>query len=317
MRKQVIYFLLMPDTLLMDLAGPADAFLFANRHQKNIHFELRFIGATSQINSSIGLQLGPLLALPDKLEGDATLVIPGMVGMQFDYQEPNIATSISWMRTHIKQQRVVCICAGALPAAQAGLLKGRQATTHHAHCQDLATIDSSIQIEENRIFVQDGNVFTSAGVTAGIDLALHLISDLVSPQTAIAVARAMVVYLRRSGNDPQLSPWLKYRNHLHPVVHRVQDIILKNPAHPWNLDDLAAQAFTSTRHLTRLFKQHAEVSVQDYLTSLRLSLADQMLSQTTWSIERVAEAAGFGSVRQFRRVWQHTYQSPPSQHKRH
>jgi transcriptional regulator GlxA family with amidase domain len=102
---------------------------------------------------------------------------------------------------------------------------------------------------------------------------------------------------------------------LHPIVHRVQEAIIKNPAHDWNLNQLAAKACTSTRHLTRLFKEHTAISVQDYVSSLHLSLAEQLLAQTDWSIERVADAAGFGSARQFRRVWQNNFDSAPSQHR--
>ncbi|AZP12987.1 GlxA family transcriptional regulator [Undibacterium parvum] len=315
MRKQSIYFLLLPETMLSDLAGPADAFLFANRHQTEVEFELEFISALPEIRCSIGLSLGPLSALPDTLAEDAIVVLPGLVGMQFDYAGAADQLSLSWLKNIIQpQHRLICICSGALTAAHAGLLRGRRATTHHSHCADLAAIDASILVEENRIFVEDGNICSSAGVTAGVDLVLHLISGITSPQTAIAVARAMVVYMRRSGNDTQLSPWLRHRNHVHPVVHKVQEVLIKDPAHAWDLTQLAELACTSTRHLSRLFSLYAEISVQEYLSSLRLSLADQLLSQTDWSVERVAEAAGFGSPRQFRRVWQSAYATPPSAH---
>lgn len=317
MSQKNVYFLLLPETMLSDLAGPADAFLFANRQQTEIEFVLHFISALPEITCSIGLVLGPLSALPDTLEDDALLVLPGLVGMQFTYAGEADITSLKWLKSTVQpQHRVMCICSGALTAAHAGLLRGRRATTHHAHCADLTVIDASILVEQNRIFVEDGNICTSAGVTAGLDLALHLISGMCSPQTAIAVARAMVVYMRRSGNDSQLSPWLMHRNHIHPVVHKVQDVLIKDPAHPWDLPQLGQIACTSTRHLGRLFSQYAGISVQDYLSSLRLSLADRLLTQTDWSIERVAEAAGYGSARQFRRVWQSAHATPPSAHPR-
>ena len=99
---------------------------------------------------------------------------------------------------------------------------------------------------------------------------------------------------------------------MHRSVHKAQDLMSHDPAHPWQLEELANKIGTSTRHLTRLFKEHTQISVHDYLNSLRLNLADQLLTQNRWSIERVAEAAGFGSARQFRRVWQAKYQTPPS-----
>ncbi|MFZ6720980.1 GlxA family transcriptional regulator [Undibacterium sp. Ji49W] len=312
-RRQPVYFLLLPDTLLLDLAGPADAFLFANRYQQDIRFELIFISPTDSINCSIGLQLSSLLPLPDVLEDNAILVLPGLSGDKVQHTKGEAQIAIQWLHQHVHaRHKLICICSGALLAAYAGLLNGRKVTTHHSHYQDLASIDSSIRVEENRIFVEDGTVSTSAGVTAGIDLALHTISELAGPLAASAVARNLVVYMRRSGNDPQLSPWLKYRNHLHPAVHKVQDAITKDPSHAWTLQELASVACTSTRHVTRLFKLHTAISVQTYLTSLRLSLAGKFLSDTDWSIERIAEASGFGSARQFRRVWHQHFASPPS-----
>jgi len=312
-RIQPVYFLLLQDTLLLDIAGPADALLFANRYQDEVRFEMHFISPQQSVSSSVGLQLGPLQALPEQLAADAILVLPGLIGGNEVYLLPDAQIAIKWLSKKVLlNHRVICICSGALMAAHAGLLSGHRATTHHNHCHELADIDSSIKIEENRIFVEDGRISTSAGVTAGIDLALHLVSELTSPLAASAVARNLVVYMRRSGNDPQLSPWLKYRNHLHPIVHKMQDAMVKDPAYPWNLTELANIACSSTRHATRLFKLHAEVSIQTYLNSLRLSLATKFLANTDWSIERIAEAAGFGSARQFRRIWNIHFTAPPS-----
>ncbi|GGC99109.1 hypothetical protein GCM10011396_53310 [Undibacterium terreum] len=184
-KRHTVYFLLLPDTLLIDMAGPADALLFANRYQKDIHFDLKFISPFPQIRSSVGLLLGELAPLPDELEADAILILPGLVGMEFHYDTPEEKAAIRWLRQQVKpSNRLICICSGALLAAHAGLLSNHAATTHHDHCKDLANIDSSIRVEENRIFVEQGMVSTSAGVTAGIDLALHLISQLAGPLTA-------------------------------------------------------------------------------------------------------------------------------------
>ncbi|MDP1978005.1 GlxA family transcriptional regulator [Undibacterium sp.] len=312
-RIQEVYFLLLPDTLLLDVAGPADALLFANRYQDEVRFEMRFISPQQSIDSSVGLRLGPMQPLPAKLDANAILVLPGLIGGNEVYTLPDAQVAITWLAQHFQAaHRLVCICSGALLAAHAGLLSGHRATTHHNHCLELTSIDSSIKVEENRIFVEDGRICTSAGVTAGIDLALHLINELAGPLTASAVARNLVVYMRRCGNDSQLSPWLKYRNHLHPAVHKMQDAMVKDPAHPWNLAELASIACSSSRHATRVFKLHTEVSIQAYLTSLRLSLASKFLANTDWSIERVAESSGFGSARQFRRIWNMHFPAPPS-----
>ncbi|VTR45591.1 transcriptional activator FtrA [Serratia fonticola] len=117
----------------------------------------------------------------------------------------------------------------ALLAAQAGLLDGYHCTTHHAVIDRLRQQAPAALVKENRIFVEDRGVFTSAGITAGIDLALHLVNQYCGADRALEVAREMVVYFRRSGDDPQLSPWLRYRNHLHPAVHRAQDVMAAEP----------------------------------------------------------------------------------------
>jgi transcriptional regulator GlxA family with amidase domain len=122
----------------------------------------------------------------------------------------------------------------------------------------------------------------------------------------------MVVYMRRTGADPQLSPWLEGRNHLHPGLHRAQDAIAADPARPWTIPELAALANTSPRHLTRLFQIHAATSPLDYIHRLRVALARELLTSSTLDLERIAERSGFGSTRQLRRVWTKYHTMPPS-----
>ena len=122
--------------------------------------------------------------------------------------------------------------------------------------------------------------------------------------------------MRRTGGDPQLSPWLAHRNHLHPVVHRAQDAILADPARDWTLESIADVACTSVRHLSRLFRDEAGVTVLAYLHRIRLALAREHLATTGWSMERVAERAGFSSAHQMRRVWRQHETRPPSEVRR-
>jgi transcriptional regulator GlxA family with amidase domain len=143
---------------------------------------------------------------------------------------------------------------------------------------------------------------TSAGITAGIDLALHLIAEECGESLAASVAEDMVVYLRRSPRDPELSPFLLHRRHLHAVVHRVQDAIIAKPDRDWDMPALAAVGHATERHLLRLFTEHAGVSPLDYLRSIRLERARQVLEGGT-SVTRAAEIAGFRSALQLRRAW--------------
>jgi transcriptional regulator GlxA family with amidase domain len=308
---QPVYFVLLPGTLLLELAGPADALRLANRYQRDVRFVLTFLGPSPAVPTSIGVALSGLEQLPDTLPDNAMIVVPGVVTAMAVSGARRAAAR--WLRTVARPtHRLLFICAGALVAADAGLLQGRQCTTHHEDCDELRNLVPSARVLDNRLYVTDGNVSTSAGVTAGLDLMLAVIADMVGPNCAVAVARHMVVYTRRTGADPQLSPWLDGRNHLHPGLHRAQDAIAADPAHPWTIAELAALANTSPRHLTRLFHGHAATSPLDYIHRLRVALARDLLTRSTLNLTHVAERSGFNSTRQLRRVWTKYNAMPPS-----
>ena len=310
--EQPVYFVLLPGTLLVDLAGPADAVRLANRYQRQVRFATSFVGPAPAVSTSVGITLADLGPLPDALPGNAMVVVCGTVTeMSAPPARHLVAT---WLRHVAKpSQRLVFICAGALVAAEAGLLDGRSCTTHHEDCDELRSLAPNARVLDNRLYVVDGNVYTSAGVTAGLDLMLALIAEIANPKCAVAIARHMVVYARRTGADPQISPWLEGRNHLHPGLHRAQDAIAADPARAWTAAELAAVAQTSARHLTRLFQSHAAMSPLDYVHRLRVALARELLTNSTLDLERVAARSGFASSRQLRRVWNKYNALPPSQ----
>ena len=175
--------------------------------------------------------------------------------------------------------RLLTVCVGTLLAADAGLLGRRQVTTHHEHLDTLAALAPQAQVCANRVFVVDGPVWSSAGITAGIDLALHCIGDVCGDAVAAAVAETMVVFQRRGADDPQRSPLLDGRNHLHPAVHRVQNAVCERPGHDWDVPALAAVAHVTPRHLARLFKDHAGISPRDYVERIRSGLAEQAIAR--------------------------------------
>jgi transcriptional regulator GlxA family with amidase domain len=204
------------------------------------------------------------------------------------------------------------VCDGALLAGRAGLLDGYNCTTHHASCAKLAAVAPHARVLDNRLFVEDRDRFSSAGVTAGVDLMLHLVSVWAGPAAALAAARTLVVYMRRGPYDPQLSPWLEGRSHLHPVVHRAQDAIAADPARDWSLAALGQAAGASPRNLSRLFMAHAGQTVTDAINRGRVALARDLIGQTGLGMEQVAERAGFSSARHLRRVWRHYHPAAPS-----
>jgi transcriptional regulator GlxA family with amidase domain len=311
-----------PQTLLLDVAGPIEVLRKANQIQERIRFDVRYVGPSERVTSSIGLAIGGIDALPPVLPDGAILVLSGSAdevlptarsGPETTDRHADEAAIVAWLKDVVRPGvTLVSICSGALLAARAGLLDGYECTTHFGSCEELARIAPKARVVENRLYVEDGERLTSAGVTAGIDLMLHLVARLVDAACAVTVARFLVVYLRRGGSDPQLSPWLEGRNHVHPVIHRVQDAIAAEPTRAWTLAALARKAGASPRHLSRLFNDHAGMSVPDYVSRLRIAVARELLGQTRLDMERVAERAGFGSTRQLRRAWSRFYASPPS-----
>ena len=306
-----LYILLPPGVLLLDVAGPAEVFYFANRYQQEQRFLLHFIAPQRSVISAIGL---PLAAepLPTTLPEGAILLLPGMSGEEPQWQDPANQQLLAWLALHGRRSHLlVTICAGALLAARAGLLAGHSCTTHHSHCQQLGRLEPAARVAENCLYVQDGWLWSSAGVTSGIDLALCLLEHLTSAQCAAMVARNMVVYLRRNGEQSQFSPWLSWRNHLHPAVHRVQDALAADPARDWDLARVAELACVTPRHLTRLFRQQAGITLMDYLGELRLALAEPLLRQH-YSLEQVAERIGLSGASQLRRLWQRLRTGTPA-----
>lgn len=318
-----VYVLLPPRLLLLDVAGPLEVLRRANELQATVRFDVHYIGCSPSLRTSIGLTVAEIEPLPAQLPAGTWLVVAGEVDRIIStrtqhglrrheadaWQEQTI---VGWLKRAVHtEHRVICICSGALLAARAGLLDGHACTTHYLSCAELAKLAPRAKVIENRLYVEDGACFTSAGVTTGVDLMLHLIAAAIGHKYAVAIARYLVVYLRRSGNDPQLSPWLEGRNHTHPAVHRVQDAVAAEPTGSWTVVRLARVSGVSPRHLSRLFHEHTGMSLVDYCNRLRIALAHELLSHTRLGMEHVAERAGFTSSRQLRRVWRRLYKTAP------
>jgi transcriptional regulator GlxA family with amidase domain len=324
-----VYVVIPPRLLLLDVAGPLEVLRWANHVQTATRFEVHYVGPSPSLQTSIGIALTAIEPLPRSLPEGAWVVLAGDVEhvmMAGGLTGPGKSRAdaideeaiVDWLRGSIRPgHKLISICSGALLAGRAGLLDGRACTTHHSCCAELARLAPKARVLENRLYVEDDDCCTSAGITTGIDLMLHIISQFTDQSCAVAVARYLVVYLRRSGADPQLSPWLEGRNHIHPAVHRVQDAIASDLTKAWTLSRLARIAGVSNRHVSRLFHEHVGMSIADYSNRLRIALAQELLSQTRLDMERVAERAGFGSSRQLRRAWRRLYPTSPRQARTH
>jgi len=322
-RQIPVFVVLPPRLLLLDIAGPLEVLRQANRVQTAVHFNVHYVGPSRSLLTSIGITLNSVRPLPDKLPTGAWIVLAGDVEHvmlcgggsgpgKSPADEADEQAIVAWLKESIRPgHKLISICTGALLAAQAGLLDGQACTTHHLSCRELASIAPKARVLENRLYVEDGDRYSSAGITAGIDLMLHLVHQSTGQSCAVAIARYLVVYLRRSGADPQLSPWLEGRNHIHPAVHRVQDAIASDLKRSWTLPALARIGGASDRHLSRLFHEHVGTTIAEYKNRLRVALAHQLLRETDLDIERIAEQAGFGSSRHLRRAWRKVYKTPP------
>jgi transcriptional regulator GlxA family with amidase domain len=307
-----VWLVLTPNVLMLDYAGPAEALRMARDMGGTI--DLHVCGPTTEMPTSLPTHLSGVEPLPAVLPQNSLVLVAGNSNEVEDYATEDAQQVVLWLKTVVRDEpRIASICSGALLLAKAGLLAGRRCTTHHTLIDDLREADPTALVEADRVFVDDGLVLTSAGITTGIDLALHIIEQHAGAELAARVSRRLVMYQRRGAHDPQISPWLAHRNHMHPAVHRAQDAISKDPAHPWTVQELAAAACVSPRHLSRIFPAYAGVGVVAYQQQLRIAKAKEVLvRQPQWPMDQVAEHCGFGSARDFRRVWQRFEAEPPT-----
>lgn len=320
MARRIPLFVVVPPRLLMlDIAGPIEAVRRANVEQDAVRFDVVHVSPRARMMTSIGLAIADLAPLPAELPDDALILVGGNVtaltlggddASARDHRDEQAI--VTWLARAVRPcHTLITICSGALLAGRAGLLDGYDCTTHHLCCAELAAIAPRARVIDDRLYVEDGPRYSSAGITAGLDLMLHVLAQRIGQAPTLAIARYLVVYLRRDGGEPQLSPWLEGRNHLHPAIHKVQDAIAGDPRKAWPSAVLARLAGTSVRNLSRLFRTHAGMNLPDYRNRLRVALAHELLAQTQLDIERVAERAGFSSARQLRRAWRKWYPVPP------
>jgi transcriptional regulator GlxA family with amidase domain len=306
-----VYFLVLPGTMLLDFAGTAETLRVAAGFGAPLR--VHHVGPADRPRCSLGLELGGVEPLPRRLPPGAIVVIPGVEKSARDYRRAEARAAAAWLASAVGPEQLLCtVCSGAFLAAESGLLHDHACTTHHSLTARLAREHPRLKVLENRIFVRDRNVLTSAGVTAGVDLALHLVSELAGPVVAVEAARLLVLYFRRGGNDPQLSPWLLHRNHIDPRVHAAQDLVVRDPAFGWSVPELARRVHTSPRHLARLFHAYAGISPLAYLRKIRAATARELLHEPGASVERVAESVGFSSAEQLRRAFRQFERARPS-----
>ncbi|MDQ7733559.1 helix-turn-helix domain-containing protein [Halomonas sp. SpR1] len=301
--------LMMPGQVPLDLIGPLQVLQCADR--LSIDVQVRYIGPKTAMQWLGPLTLSGIDPLPEQLPPQDLLLIPGQYRNSL---EPLAQQEcVGWLKANaLYADTLMTVCSGTLLLADAGLLEGRRCTTHHALIEQLRLKAPRAKVQSDCIFIEDGRYLTSAGISTGIDTMLYWLTRACGHSLALAVAREMVLYLRRSGQEPQLGAWLEGRNHVDERLHRVQDAICAAPSQTWRIETLAAQAAMSERHFRRQFKSLTGMLVGDYIMGLRLQRAKALMTETTWALARIAEASGFGDERQLRRVWARQEKAPPS-----
>ena len=306
-----VVFLILPQVQLLDLAGPVQVFDTAAR-LFGAPYTLRFCATSEEVRSAQQLWLARLQQLPD-VDGRSLILVPGTGASPSQSRALLDEETRHWLQESYRAgAQIASICSGTAALGEAGLLHRRRCTTHWGFLSELQSCYPTAQVLDGVLYVQDQGIITSAGVTSGIDMALWLLEQDCGPRVAALAARELVVYFRRSGLHQQVSIYLQYRSHLDSCIHQVQDWLAEHVNEPALLADLARIGQTSERSLARAFKAATGITPHQYHLLLRLEMANQLVRETTLSLETIATKSGFGDTRQFRRAWHKYYGAPPS-----
>jgi transcriptional regulator GlxA family with amidase domain len=305
-----------PDAQILDVTGPLEVFAIATRllgetRRTGPGYAVEVVAARSgPLRMSSGLEVTASRALREVRGGIDTLLVAGGEGIR---QAVRDRTTVAWIRRAAgRARRVGSVCSGAFLLAEAGLLDGRRATTHWGSCEQLARRFPKVRVEPDRIFVRDGPVSTSAGITAGMDLALALVEEDLGGALARDGARTMVIFLRRPGGPSQFSAHRESPLAERPSLRDLQGWIHANPDADLGVEALARQAAMSPRHFARVFTRELGVTPARYVERARVEAARAWLEGSQAGIEEVAAACGFGSAETLRRAFQRQLGVPPS-----
>ncbi|MBU7600662.1 GlxA family transcriptional regulator [Streptomyces sp. P38-E01] len=315
MRSRTVLCTLFDRVQSLDVIGPLEVFAAASDFavaEGRPGYTVRTASPDGRaVTSTCGVRLEPDGALPSA-RTPHTLIVPGGPGTRGG--QPEIA---DWVRRRAARiERLASVCTGAFVLARAGLLDGRRATTHWAHCESLARANPAIDVQPDAIFVRDGRVSTSAGVTSGIDLALALVEEDLGRRIALTVARMLVVFLRRPGNQAQFSAQLAAQTAAREPLREVQSWISEHPEADLSVPALAERAALSPRHFARAFREEVGVPPARYVAGVRLELARQRLEDTGDGVEEIARSCGYGTPEAMRRAFLAALGLPPAEYRR-
>ncbi|HYE94064.1 MAG TPA: GlxA family transcriptional regulator, partial [Terriglobales bacterium] len=310
-----------PGVQVLDVVGPMEIFgtatrvLAERRPDDAPPYALSIVAPSrGELVSSSGLRVIADGTFDDEDVPIDTLMVAGGVALPPPEQVTVVA---QWLRDAApRARRIVGICTGAFFLAEAGLLDARRATTHWGACRNLGAKYPAAQVDPDPIFVKDGNVYTSAGVTAGMDLALALVEEDLGREVALAVARRLVMFLIRPGNQAQFSATLAGQESERPRLREIQHWIVDHVAAELSVEALAGRAAMSSRQFTRVFTDEVGMTPARYVERVRVDAARRALEVSALGLEEIAERSGFGSADVMRRAFTRLLQVTPAEYQR-
>ena len=320
-RFRRVGFLIYPDCEILDICGPFEAFHFAGmglgllgRKIEPCYQSLLLAAAPGPVRTLSGMEIIATHSYCEITDGLDTLVVVGGTGYDKASKDPGL---VEWIRSIApRTRRVASVCSGAFLLAAAGLLHKRRATTHWMFSDILSKTFPSIDVDASLIFVRDGNIYTSGGITAGIDLALALVEEDLGPEVMLGVARALVVFPRRPGGQSQ------FRGHtsildkpLQPNVSELQAWMLAHPEANLSVQALADHMAMSPRNFSRLFRSETGQTPAEFAERARADAARCKLECTLLQVETIAKECGFGNAERMRRTFQRLFDTSPADYR--
>jgi transcriptional regulator GlxA family with amidase domain len=302
LKRKIVFFV--PEMVhVLDLTGSIQVFYEANSYGAN--YELLFFSLVNNVKSSAGLIFSTLTHFSKiNIEKGDFIFLPGA---EMDYlRSENFKKEkkfFTWlMKKHKAGVNICTVCTGAFILAETGLLNLKPCTTHWKRIGELKESYPLLQIKNDVLYTHEDNLYTSAGITSGIDLSLAIVEEHYGPLFAHKISRELLVYYRRSGNHTQQNVYLNYRNHMQTGIHSVQDWLIANIENKFTIAQLASIANMSERNLTRAFKKATGLTINQYKKQLRLEKLKTLLHNTEMKSDVVANKVGYKNSRQLRRI---------------
>lgn len=309
-----------PDAQILDVVGPLEVFSRTTRWLRDHGrkgpdaYSVEIVGVTKgAFRTSSGLRLYAARGFREVRGGLDTLMIAGGIGTAAALQNKEL---LRWVRSQNgRVRRVASVCTGAFLLAEAGLLRGRRATTHWGYCDRLGDRYPDVQVEPDALFVREGGIATSAGVTAGMDLALALVEEDHGRDTALQVARELVMFLRRPGGQSQFSAQLQVQLAGKEPIRELQAYILEHPEADLSVPALAARLAMSPRNFARVFTREVGTTPARFIANARIETARRLLEDGPGDLKAVCAKSGLGSPEVMRRTFQRVLGIPPSRYR--